>query len=57
MAAGYSFDYALRRAARQLLGGSAKPRERTSAEALNAFNAELRTLREQRRKKGGTEAD
>jgi AraC-like DNA-binding protein len=57
MAAGYSFDYALRRAARQLLGGSAKPRERTAAEALNAFNAELRTLREQHRKKGGMEAD
>jgi hypothetical protein len=52
MGAGYSFDYALRRAIKDMLGGTAPPRERTVTEALNAFSAELRTLRDKRRKQG-----
>lgn len=47
--AGYSFDHSLRRAVRDMLGGDAPPRERTVSQALNAFAAELRSLREQRR--------
>jgi len=47
MGAGYSFDYALRRAMRDMLGGT--PRERSVTEALNAFGAELRSLRDKRR--------
>ena len=52
MGAGYSFDYAFRRAIREMLGGTAPPRERTVTEALNAFSAELRALRDKRRKQG-----
>jgi hypothetical protein len=47
--AGYSFDHSLRRAVRDMLGGDAPPRERTVAQALDAFTSELRSLREQRR--------
>lgn len=47
--AGYSFDHSLRRAVRDMLGGDAPPRERTVSQALDAFAAELRALREQRR--------
>lgn len=47
--AGYSFDHSLRRAVRDMLGGDAPPRERTVSQALDAFAAELRSLREQRR--------
>jgi hypothetical protein len=49
MGAGYSFDHSLRRAVRDLLGGSAPPRERTITEALDVFAAELRSLKEKRR--------
>jgi hypothetical protein len=47
--AGYSFDHSLRRAVRDLLGGSAPPRERTVTEAVEVFAAELRSLKEKRR--------
>jgi hypothetical protein len=49
MGAGYSFDHSLRRAVRDLLRGSAPPRERTVSEALDVFAAELRSLKEKRR--------
>jgi AraC-like DNA-binding protein len=49
---GYASDHPLRRAFRELLGGepSAKPRERSFEGAMQRFNEELRTLREQARR-------
>jgi hypothetical protein len=43
--AGYR-EWSLRRALREFLGGERPPRERTLAQALAAFNAELREIRE-----------
>ena len=50
MGAGYSFDYALRRAVRDMLGGT--PRQRSVSDALTGFGTELRLLRERRREQG-----